>query len=176
MKNLLISLFCLLPFIVSAQDKFPDLTGKTLEGSSLTIPSGTEGKYTLIGIAYSKKAEDDLQTWFEPIYRTFIQKQESTFLPIDEYDVNIYFIPMITGIAKAASDKIEDKIKQGTDKELQPYILLYEGEIKTYKEKLKMDEKDTPYFFVLDPDGNIKYAFSGPYTEEKLDLVLDELE
>lgn len=177
MKTGLFTLALLFVLTVTyAQDKFPDISGKTLENKQVTIPMATKGKYTLIGIAYSQKAENDLKTWYQPVFDMFIHKSANSFLPVDEYDVNIYFIPMITGIAKGASGKIEQKMKENIDKTLQPYILLYEGEIKTYKTSLKMNEKDQPYFFVLDENGQIVYACSGAYSEEKMDSITEILD
>lgn len=169
-------LFLFVLTVLNAQDNFPDISGKTLENKKVSIPLATKGKYTLIGMAYSQKAEEDLKTWYQPVFDMFIHKSTNSFLPVDDYDVNIYFIPMITGIAKGASGKIEQKMKENIDKSLQPYILLYEGDIKAYKTSLKMNEKDQPYFFVLDENGQIVYACSGVYTEEKMDRITEILD
>lgn len=160
----------------SAQQAFPDIRGKTLEDKTINIPLETKGKYTLVGIAYSKKAEEQLKTWFQPVYNTFIQEPGKTFLPTETYDVNIYFIPMITGIAQSAGGKIEDKMKENVDKSLRPYVLIYEGEVKSYKTSLNMTEKDQPYFFVLDPKGRVVYHCAGSYTESKFDRILEIIE
>lgn len=156
-----------------SQEVFPAIAGKTLSGEELTLPQKRNGKVTLLGLAYSKKAEDDLQTWFQPVYSTFIQKSENSFFPTDDYQVNIYFVPMLSGISKAASGKVEDKLKKNVDQELQPHVLLYSGEIKTYKDQLNMQEKDKPYFFVIDQDGKILYSCSGAYSEENFEKITD---
>ena len=53
-------------------------------------------------------------------------------------------------------------------KSLLKNVLVYKGDLKTYKDHLDFEKKDTPYFFVLDKTGKIIHAFSGKYTEEKL--------
>ena len=45
---------------------------------------------------------------------------------------------------------------------------MYKGDLKSYKEQLDFEKKDTPYFFVLDKEGKIIHAFSGKYSDEKL--------
>ena len=40
---------------------FPYLEGTTLSGKELVLPEDTKGKFSLIGMAYSKKSEDDLK-------------------------------------------------------------------------------------------------------------------
>jgi hypothetical protein len=175
MKKIVIiaGLFFGIASILSAQNTFPELTGKTLNNNQIKIPLQTNGKYSLIGIAYSKKAEDDLKTWYQPVYSAFIDQGGQGIFPTDTYDINIYFIPMITGIAQGASGKIEEKMKENIDKELQPYILIYEGDIKNYRTSLKMTEKDQPYFFVLDQNGKVIYSCQGAYSKSKFEKVLE---
>jgi hypothetical protein len=92
------------------------------------------------------------------------------------YDVNVYFVPMFTGINAAATGTAKKKALKKVDPQLLPYILFYKGELKPYKETLEFDRRDTPYFFVLDPKGKILYATSGAYSEDKMDEVEKVLE
>lgn len=87
------------------------------------------------------------------------------------YDVNVYFIPMFTGINAAATGMAKKKAIKNVDPQLLPYILFYKGDLKPYKEALDFDRRDIPYFFILDPDGKIVYATSGAYSESKMDEV-----
>jgi hypothetical protein len=153
---------------------FPNLTGKTLKDASVTIPTDTKGKMTLIGLAYSQKSQGDLASWFQPIYTNFIEESKGSLFPTDNYDINIYFVPMLTGIVGA--DKVKNYLNKELDPVLQKYVLLYEGEIKEYKEKLKFGAKDLPYFFLLDEKGKIIYLTSGIYSEDKLNQILKKLD
>jgi predicted transcriptional regulator len=87
------------------------------------------------------------------------------------YDVNVYFVPMFTGINAAATGTAKRKALKNTDPQLLPYILFYKGELKTYKEALDFERRDVPYFFVLDPQGKIVFATSGAFSEGKMDQV-----
>lgn len=152
-------------------DVFPYLDGTTLTDKEVKLPADTKGKFTLIGMAYSKKSEDDLKTWFIPIYNTFIHKSSSSLFGDIGYDVNVYFVPMFTGVKKAAASTAEKKMKQKTDPKLLPHILFYKGDLKTYKNALDFEKKDVPYFFVLDKEGKIIYATSGAYSKKKIEEV-----
>lgn len=154
---------------------FPSLEAETVEDKKVTLPVDTKGKYTLVGLAYSKKAEDDLNTWFEPVFYKFIQKTKGLMASFG-YDVNVYFVPMFTGINAAATGTAKKKAAKNIDPQLLPYILFYKGELKTYKEELDFEKKDLPYFFVLDKEGKIVFATSGPYSEEKMDQVEEVIE
>jgi hypothetical protein len=151
---------------------FPDISGETLTDKQITIPSNTTGKFTLIGMAYSKDAEQDLKTWLNPVYNKFIAK---TGLFDMDLDVNLYFIPMFTGVHVPVAGQAKKKLKEETDKAFYPHVLFYKGELKTYKESLGFDKKDTGYFFVLDKAGKIVYATSGRFSQKKMDEVEDIL-
>lgn len=157
-------------------DTFPYLDGTTLSDIDLKLPADTKGKFTLIGMAYSKKSEDDLQTWFNPVYNTFIHKSSSSLFGDVGYDVHVYFIPMFTGVKRAAANTAERRMKEKTDPKLLPHILFYRGDLKTYKDTLDFEKKDVPYFFVLDKEGVIIYATSGPYSPSKMKEVEELVE
>ena len=150
-------------FYAQVNTNFPILTGKTLTDKTVTIPTDTKGKYTVLCITYSQKSSDVLAPWFQPMY--------STFLDASEYNINLFFIGMISGAKELAAGTIEKKMKQKVDPSLQPYTLLYNGGIGDYKQALKMPEKDQPYFYVLDENGKIVYTTSGAYTDAKLEGI-----
>lgn len=153
--------------------QFPDLQGETLDNKTVNIPNDTKGKSTIICMAYSQDAEMDLKTWYEPTYNKFIAKTE---LMSDAYDINLYFVPMFTGVVEGAAGNAKKKMKEGVQEDIQPHIIVYKGTLDAYKDKLKMDDKKKPYIFVLDKTGKIIYVTSGPYTEDKMDEIEDQLE
>lgn len=177
MKTLLILMFVFSSSIGFAQvgNIFPDMEAETVEDKKVNLPKDVKGKYTLLGLAYSKRSEDDLNTWFQPVFETFIQKTTGLMSGFG-YDVNVYFVPMFTGINAAAQGTAKRKAMKNIDPQLLPYILFYKGEIKSYKEALDFEKKDIPYFFVLDPDGKIIHATSGRFTAKKLEEVEAVLE
>ena len=92
------------------------------------------------------------------------------------YDVNVFFIPMFTGINAAATGTAKKKAAKNIDPQLLPYVLFYRGELKTYKEALDFEKKDIPYFFVLDPEGKIVFATSGKFSQDKMDEIEENIE
>ncbi|HOX82132.1 MAG TPA: hypothetical protein PLJ60_00415 [Chryseolinea sp.] len=154
---------------------FPEMVAENVEDKKVTLPKDVEGKYTLLGLAYSKKSEDELNSWFQPVFQKFIQKSNGLMSGFG-YDVNVYFVPMFTGVNAAATGTAKRKAIKNIDPQLLPFILFYKGELKPYKEALDFEKKDIPYFFVLDKTGKIIYATSGKYTEDKLDKVEEVIE
>ncbi|CAN5522553.1 hypothetical protein BH23BAC1_BH23BAC1_19680 [soil metagenome] len=180
-KNSGLILFILLFFLDNVFGQtgklFPSISGENSADKVVTIPEDTMGKFTLIGMAYSKKSEDDLKTWFNPIYNSFIHKSAKPSLfnePVP--DVKVYFLPMFTGVNQAAAGTAKKKMVQGIDPKLHPHVVFYKGELKRYKDELDFEKKDIPYFFVLDKQGKIVYATSGSFSNKKLDEIYDVLE
>lgn len=151
------------------------MEAETVEDKKVKLPEQANGKYTLLGLAYSKKSEDELNSWFQPVFEKFIQKTNGLLAGFG-YDVNVYFVPMFTGINAAATGTAKRKALKNIDPQLLPYVLFYRGELKPYKEALDFEKKDIPYFFVLDPNGKIVYATSGKYTQAKMDQVEEVME
>ena len=172
-KIILVFILITLVSATSTGQKFPDLNGITLENKVVTLPHDAAGKYTIIGLSYSKKAEEYLRSWFDPVFDKFILKLG---MFDDTYDVNIYFVPMFTGAKKISFDKAFKEVKQKTDQRLYSRVLFYKGEMKTYKESLGMTDKEMPYFFLLDPEGNIVASYKGRFNERYFDEIEEILD
>jgi len=180
MKKLILFLFGCVALITTVQAQvvgktFPDMEAETVEDKKVKLPLDVKGKYTLLGLAYSKKSEDDLNTWFQPVYEKFMRKSGGLMEGFG-YDVNVYFVPMFTGVNAAATGTAKRKAIKNVDPLLLPNILFYKGELKPYKEALDFEKKDIPYFFVLDPEGKILYATSGKCSEKKLGEIEEVIE
>ena len=179
MKKLMFLVFAITGSEIAAAQvvgrAFPAMTAETVEDKAVRLPDDVAGKYTLIGLAYSKKSEDELNTWFQPVFQKFIQKNTGLMSGFG-YDVNVYFVPMFTGVNAAATGTAKKKALKNIDPQLLPYVLFYKGELKTYKEALDFEKRDIPYFFVLDPQGKIVFATSGAYTDEKMEEVEENIE
>lgn len=156
-------------------NQFPLLEGENLKHEEVILPKSTLGKYTLVGLAYSKKSEKYLKSWFTPTYNLFLDEPEEPSIFDISYDVNVYFIPMFTGAKRAAYKKVMENVEKDIDERLHPYVLFYKGSIKEYKELLAFDGNDIPYFFVLDENGKIVHKTSGSYSTAKMQEIIDRL-
>ncbi len=148
--------------------QFPELSGETLDGKNITLPGAAKGKKTLVGMAYSSKAEEALNTWYQPVYDKFVAKLG---MFDKDYDINLYFVPMYVGLKQAAYDASLRELKKSSRKDLFPYIVFYKGEIEPYESTLKMNDKSVPYFFVLDEKGQVIYSTTRAFTEKKMEDI-----
>lgn len=179
-KYVILAFFGVLSLTIEAQivgSTFPDMEVETIDDKVVTLPKDVSDKYTLVGLAYSKKSEQDLDTWLIPIYNTFIYKPEKPSLFSSfAYDINVYFIPMFTGVNAAAKGTGKNMAVKNMDPKLHPNVLFFKGQLKPYKDTLGFDKKDVPYFFVIDTDGKIVYATSGAYSQAKMDELTSALD
>jgi len=176
-KNSAFIFLLLLSFTSIAQvgNQFPLIEGENLRHEFVNLPSDTKGKHTIIGIAFSKKAESALKSWFSPAYNQFIKEPDENSIFQIDYDVNLYFVPMFTGAKRPAYKATMEKVRKTIDRRLEPYVLFYKGKIKDYQESLGFDEKDIPYFYLLDQEGKIIYATTGRYSDRKMQEIIDQL-
>ncbi len=168
-----IALFLSLSFFAQVKGTFPTLAGHTLEGTSITLPLAGTKKFTIIGLCFKRSAEENLKTWIQPMYDTFVAKAKGTdyFDVANYYDVNYYFIPLISGFKKAAAD-----FKAATQKDLWKNVIDCDTDIKVLKEQLKPADENIPYFYVLDTNGKIIEVVSGKFTEDKMDKIQEAID
>ena len=69
---------------------------------------------------------------------------------------------------------MKNKFKESAQADLRPHVLFCDKDGKTVLEKLNMNNKEIPYLFLLNKEGQIVYRTSGAFTDEKFDAI-DEL-
>ena len=152
------------------------MEAETLSNEMLNLPEALAGKYTIIGMAYTKKSEEDLKTWFSPAYNQFMREPDKTNIFASEYDINLFFIPMFTGHKTVAYKSVMEKVQGTVDKQLHKHVLFYKGAIKEYKEALNFKGRDEPYFYLLNDTGEIIWMTSGAYSTKKMQEIVDHLD
>ena len=158
---------------VAFSQLLPVISGETINNKKVNIPGDLKGKYSLLCFASSQKAQADLESWLDPVYQKFIAK---TGLMDDMYDLNIYFIPVLTGTNISFATSMKKKFKENTQEDLQSHVLFCKENGKDVLEALNMQKSDVPYFLLLDKETKIIYRTSGKYTEEKFDAMDDMIE
>jgi hypothetical protein len=151
-----------------AQSTFPTLTGETIEGTSVQLPAAGAGKYVIVAMAYSQKAGPVLEEWYAPAYTRFIAKHG---LFASTYEAELYFVPMFVGLDKAAYEPSMKKLRKSADPDVARRVVFFKGESEPIIASLDMKRKDTPYFFVLDPQGRVIHREEGAFSEEKMEAM-----
>src|SRR5690554_4642029 len=170
MKITLISLLTLFTTTLFAQEGelFPSIEVVDLNENKSTIPEDTKGKFTLVGIAFSEDAQNDLYSWSQPGFSEFMDDNNLSSLVYDPY---VKLILMFGGANQLVYNKAKEQITQGTDETLKDNVVMYKGSIKDYRKTLKLKNRKTPYFFVLDKEGKIIYTTEGRYSRQVIKEV-----
>ena len=167
----------LLPICLTAQvgAPFPFMETESLTEEELVIPEDLNGKYSIIGLAYSRRAEDHLKTWFSPAYNQFMREPAEGDIFATEYDINLYFVPMVTGHKTVAYGGVMNEVKATVDADLHPNILFYKGNLRDYKNALGLSN-NLPFFFLLNESGTIVWSTSGAFSSQKMQELVDHLD
>lgn len=147
---------------------FHSIEVEDLNEEKSTIPADTKGKYTLVGIAFSEDAQNDLYSWSQPVFSEFMDDNNLSSLVYDPY---VKLILMFGGANQLVYNKAKERIMEGTDETLKDNVVLYKGKIKDYRKSLKLKNRKKPYFFVLDKEGKIIYQTDGRYSRQVIKEV-----
>ena len=148
----------------------PTLECQDLHGKKIVLPKDVAGKKSIIVLAATKKAEEDLTSWMKPFFDTFITDNSTNMFATESYDVNTFFIPVFSGVAKAAASNIQKKMLNGLDPLLQSHVLIYRGSASKLFDELDLNKKEVA-IIILDSDGSILKKIKGGYHEAKMEEI-----
>jgi hypothetical protein len=178
MKNLLhITPLLFLLFFTSSMktdNTFPHLECTDLHSKEVVLPTDIKGKYSILVLAASQKAESDLQSWMLPLFNDFIADNSKNMFAREVYDVNTYFVPVFSGVAKATANNIKKKMLRGLDPLLQSHVLIYKGSANKLFQTLDLNKKQA-VLLILTKKGAIVQKISGGYTEEKMEQITEAI-
>lgn len=146
---------------------FPTVATEMISGREVSFPEAFAGRYVLIGIGTSKKAEKDLRTWQTPVYNKFVLK---TGLMDAMYDVDIAFLPLFTGASQVAKGQVIKDLKANNEALVIDRLYIYSGSRTPFTE-IGLGDKSEPYFLLINPEGRIIWTAEGSFKQSYLDEV-----
>lgn len=152
--------------------QFPTLQGETVNGSQVSLPTDLVHEWTLVGVAFSRKAQPLLEEWYEPAYLRYVAKHG---LFAGAHDADVYFVPLFVGLNKTAYEPSMNKFRKSASPEIVDHVLFSKDDLEGIQNALEMTDKDIPYFFVLDREGRIVHRTKGAFTDAKLDAIEEVL-
>ncbi|MFZ1693228.1 MAG: hypothetical protein WAT74_08540 [Flavobacteriales bacterium] len=155
-----------------AQDRFPALQGERADGSAVELPGKPNTPFIVIGLACSQKAQPALEAWYEPAYLRFVAKHG---LFANAYTTEVYFVPLFTGVNKAAYAPSLKKFRKSAEPEVADRVVFVKEDGDEVRQALGLKNKDIPYFFVVDREGRIVHRAEGNFNEDKLEAIEEVL-
>ncbi len=156
-----------------SQNGIPTFHGMDLNDGSVNMPEDALGKKTLIGFAFSPKAQEDLESWAQPVYDEFIDKES---LAAMVYDANVYLVIVFNKINSSVRKKAIKEMKENILPEFYGNIILSDVLAKEIKKELEIKNNDVPAIYTLDENGKITSTSSGRYSSKKLENLSNYLE
>src|ERR1039458_9128865 len=104
-------------FLRDDNTDFPKISGTTLGGKNISLPLDAHGKFAVIGIIRTMKAEQDMVSWIVPVYTSLAGN--------GFFQAKMYFIPMTGGIQGISVETVRRKLRESMDSSMYQYVLLY---------------------------------------------------
>ena len=145
--------------------KFPNVTADSLAGTKESIPESCRGKVTLVGVAFLRESQSQLDSWLNPFYEKFGSRDGFMF----------YEIPMISSGYKFMRFVIDGGMRGGIPSFKHKHVVTMYGDVEKYLTALHLDPR-YGYAFLLDREGAIRFQAQGYATEQQLQELFSKAE
>ncbi|MFX0077704.1 MAG: hypothetical protein ACFE8O_00540 [Candidatus Hermodarchaeota archaeon] len=146
--------------------KFPNVSGKDLNGVKYNIPDKLEGKLNFLIIAFQRWQVRPIETWV-PFLQT---------LEIEHPQIQFYELPTLRRFNILSQWIIDSGMRDGIrDKEMRARTITLYIDKSEFTKALDIPTEDTIYLFLVDCDGNILWRDTGEFSEQKEKAVLNAI-
>lgn len=146
--------------------KFPQVSGKDLNGVPHIIPEKLEGKLNFLVVAFQQWQVRPIETWVP-----FLQK-----LVTEHCQIQFYELPTLRKFNVLSQWIIDSGMRGGIrDKEMRARTITLYIDKSEFIKALDIPTEDTIYLFLVDCDGNILWRDTGVFSEEKENAVLNAI-
>lgn len=136
-----------------AGDLFPQVSGQTLTGKSLTLPAAAAGRDALLVFSFTRKAGNDARSWNEHLIRDFPNSFPIYTVILLESAPKLFRGMAVSGIRSSMPPSLQDRT-----------IILYRDE-KLWKQRLAVADDSRAYVLLLGPSGHISWTNSGAFSD-----------
>ena len=144
-------------------DAFPQVSGQTLTGKSLELPSAAASRRAVVIFSFSKAAGKDARLWSIGISKDLPQ------------DVPIYSVIMLESVPKLFRSMVVSGIQDNMPLPMQDRtIVLYRDE-KLWKQRLAVTDDRHAYVVLLGPGGRIRWSNSGAASDAQSMRLKNEI-
>jgi hypothetical protein len=144
-------------------DALPQISGQTLSGKQLTLPTDAAGKPAVVSFSFSKAGGKDSGMWSDQIEKDF---------PAVGHP---YTLMMIEAAPKFVRGMIVSGSKKGMPPAAQDRCIAMEKDEDIWKQRIGFTKDDQAYVFLLGPDRRIHWRSSGAFTDAEYAALKKEL-
>ncbi|HKD05467.1 MAG TPA: hypothetical protein VKB79_06145 [Bryobacteraceae bacterium] len=133
--------------------KFPEIQAETLSGKHVALPDEVNGKPTLFVIGFTHASKDQTSYWAKKI---------------PEGMVNFYSVAVLEDVPRLVRPAVTHSMKSDIPKEKRDRFLVVNSDEKELKEAAGFEAPDDAYLVLIDPSGEVRWRFHGPFSHTKL--------
>ena len=137
------------------REPFPNISGNTLSGRLLELPTAATGKPVVVVFSFSRTAGKDAHLWNEHLAREF-----SNAVPAYEVVVMESVPKLFRGMAMSGIRSSMPLSRQ------ERTVVLYRDE-KLWKLRLAVSDDKRAYVVMLGPDGHLRWSNSAAYSDSE---------
>ncbi len=168
MRHLLLTCSLALALPAGAQNVLPRLSGERTDGSTVELPTASQGRFLIVALAFGQKAGPLLEDWCGPAYLRFVAKHG---IFASQVDADVYFVPLFVGLNKSAYNSSLKRLREEADPEVARHVVFVKEDAEAVRDALGLKDREVPYILVVDPQGRIIHREQGAYSDDKLDAI-----
>lgn len=153
------------PTLVAAQStgmRFPEVTGRNLEGRELRLPDDFESARTVVLIAFKRQQQRDVDSWLPELNA---RRAEDSGLEVFEIPtLSNGWSPLRWWIDGGMARGIKDQAVR----EVTVTLYIRKG---PFKEALRIASERRIHLLLLDGDGIVRFRSEGPSTPEAVEAL-----
>lgn len=145
---------------------FPMIEARSLEGKTVSLPSGFRGKRNVVMVAFNRRHQSFVDSWVPWL------EQQSLADP----DLAFYEIPAIGRLWSPMRPFIDGGMAAAikTPAILQRTLTIY-GDLSRFTRRLGITDRSTISIFAVSEDGEICWTGQGPFTPSSAEALLTAL-
>ena len=133
-------------------EEFSQLSGQTLTGRTLELPSMTAGKPAVVVFSFTRSAGKDARSWDEHLSQDFPGLSINTIILLESVP-SLFRGRALSGIKSGIPSSIQDQT-----------VVLYKDE-ELWKRRLDVTDENCAYLLLLGPDGLIRWKTTACFSQ-----------
>lgn len=139
--------------------RFPDVTGRNLEGREFNLPADFAGGRSIVLVAFRQRQQREVDSWMP----------ELSALRAADAGLEVYEIPTLSSGWTPLRGWIDGGMARGiTDQAVREVTVTLYINKRPFKEALGITSEGTIHVLLLDGDGRVTFRTTGPATPEHI--------
>jgi len=145
-------------------EQLPRITGETLSGRQVSLPSVSAGSAAIVCIGFSHASQSQLKSWADRTSEAFGQNGR----------VHVYLVAVLEDARLVRGMAVHGMRSRVPAQQQDHFVVVYEGE-RELKRIAGFRRSEDAYILLLDPRGEIQWVNHGPASDAALQELTDHV-